>query len=281
MKDGTSSRTAEIVCAGRAVAHGHTEVARYSDPTAFALLSPEGQRRVERFRAGEPRSLRDEVAYRYLDRQSKLMVVRTVAIDDAIREAAAEQVVILGAGLDGRAWRMAELASVTVYEVDHPDTQRQKRARISALAQQAHEVRFVAVDFTRDSLDDALARAGHDASKKTTWIWEGVVMYLTPEQVRATLAVIAKRSAPRSRLALLYHRPQPILFFVGPILRWIGEPLRSRWQPEAMKALLDARGFDVVRDDDMASLGAALGGDVAAANVPMKHLRLAIAHRRG
>ncbi len=37
------------------------------------------------------------------------------------------QVVILGAGLDTRAWRMPGLDGVTVFEVDHPDTQRRKR----------------------------------------------------------------------------------------------------------------------------------------------------------
>jgi O-methyltransferase involved in polyketide biosynthesis len=39
-----------------------------------------------------------------------MMVARTVAIDGAIRTAVSSQVVILGAGLDGRAWRMPELA---------------------------------------------------------------------------------------------------------------------------------------------------------------------------
>jgi Leucine carboxyl methyltransferase len=52
-----------------------------------------------------------------------------VAIDDAIRTAASPQVVILGAGLDGRAWRVSELADAIVFEVDHPDSQRMKRER--------------------------------------------------------------------------------------------------------------------------------------------------------
>ena len=120
-----------------------------------------------------------------------MMVARTVAIDDAVRAATAPQVVILGAGLDGRAWRMPELRDVTVFEVDHPDSQRVKRARVSALEPVARDIRFVPVDFTRDRLDDALAAAGHDATRATTWIWEGVVMYLELSDIDATLSVIA------------------------------------------------------------------------------------------
>ncbi len=73
------------------------------------------------------------------------MVPRTVAIDEALREAVggadgeavgdrgvrrAEQLVVLGAGLDGRPWRMPELAAVAVFEVDHPASQRDKLDRL-------------------------------------------------------------------------------------------------------------------------------------------------------
>ena len=133
-----------------------------------------------------------------------MMVARTVAIDEAVRAAASPQVVILGAGLDGRAWRMPELRDVTVFEVDHPDSQREKRARAAALQRIAREVRFVPVDFTRDRLDDALAAAGHDPTRPTTWVWEGVVMYLERADIEATLAVIQRRSAPASRLVMMY-----------------------------------------------------------------------------
>jgi methyltransferase (TIGR00027 family) len=191
---------------GRAVAHGMTAESRFSDPTAFALLPDDAKAQVERFRSGvEPKGLRDRLGYTYLEKQSKVMVARTVAIDDAVSEAASPQLVILGAGLDGRAWRMPELGKTTVFEVDHPDTQREKRERVVALSQVARDVRFTPVDFTRDNLDDALAAAGHDQALVTTWLWEGVVMYLTPADIEATLAVIRRRSASGSRLIIVYH----------------------------------------------------------------------------
>src|SRR4051812_14609695 len=186
MKPGEGSQTAIWVCMARAYAHGRT-IARFSDPTALALLPDDARAKVEQVRAGTP--LQDPAEGMMLEARTPMMIARTIEIDDAIRAAAHPQVVILGAGLDGRAWRMPELHDAIVYEVDHPDTQREKRARVAALTQMAREVRFAAVDFTRDSLGDALAAAGHDVARLTTWIWEGVVMYLTLAEIEASLDV--------------------------------------------------------------------------------------------
>src|SRR5436190_24068470 len=99
---------------GRAIAHGRTAVA-FSDPTAMALLSAEQQAEVERIRQGpRPKQWRARFRYEHLMRESQMMVARTVAIDADLRKAAVPQVVILGAGLDGRAWRMRELGGAVV-----------------------------------------------------------------------------------------------------------------------------------------------------------------------
>jgi methyltransferase (TIGR00027 family) len=265
---------------GRAAAHGATKVTRFSDPTAMALLPDEARVRVERLRAGAaPKGLREHVLRAYLQKQAHVMVARTVAIDDAVRAAASPQLVILGAGLDGRAWRMPELRDVVVFEVDHPDSQRDKRARVGALSPCARDIRFVPVDFERDRLDDALAQAGHDPARPTTWIWEGVVMYLTPADVAATLAVIARRSAAQSRLVVLYHSPALMVRVVGLVVRRLGEPLRSSFTAEAMRALLAAHGFRVVADEDIHHIGAALSEDVGRTTKRAKHLRVVIAER--
>lgn len=280
MKPGHGSRTAVLVAMGRALAHGRTAVARYADPTALDLLPDDARATVERIRAGAPPAgLRARFRHAYLDRQAKGMIARTVAIDDAVRDAASPQLVILGAGLDGRAFRMPELRDAVVFEVDHPDSQRDKRARVASLAPAAREIRFVPVDFTRDDLDTALAQAGHDPTRPTTWIWEGVVMYLTPADVEATLAIIERRSAPASRLIVLYHSPSIMLLVIGAFVSRLGEPLRSTFTIDAMRALLDRRGFRVIRDEDLVSIGAGLSPDLARATRVMKHLRVATADR--
>ncbi len=278
MKPGRASQTAVLVCMGRAVAHGQSG---FSDPTALALLPERARERVERFRAGEvPRGLRGRMMHGYLARQSLNMLARTVAIDEAIAAAATPQLVILGAGLDGRAWRLGALAGATVFEVDHPDTQRDKRARVSALAPVARDIRFVPVDFTKGDLERALDGAGHDRTRPTTWLWEGVVMYLERAAIESTLRVIARRSAPGSALLVLYHAPAWMLYVVRPVVRRLGEPLRSTFKPEAMRALLAAHGFEVASDRSTRELGAAMSAEVAQATRIASHLRLAVAYAR-
>src|SRR5262249_2787888 len=176
MKPGQASQTAVLVCMARAIAHEKALARNFADPTAFELLSEESRRRVIQHREGPPsglRALRARTAYEFMNARAAMMAVRTVFIDEALREAAASQVVILGAGFDGRAWRMPELRDSVVFEIDHPDSQREKRARVGRLTQLAREVKFVPVDFTRDDLSQCLGAAGHDTTLPTTWIWQG------------------------------------------------------------------------------------------------------------
>ena len=280
MREGQASQTAVMVGMGRAVAHLEATVPGFSDPTALALLPEEARARVERYRDGPPpKTMRGRFARKFLERRSQMMAVRTVAIDRAVRESAAPQVVILGAGLDGRAWRMPELHEAVVYEVDHPDTQREKVARAATLERVAREVHFVAVDFTRDQLDEKLAAAGHDPTRPTTWIWEGVVMYLTKAEVEATLQIVARRSAPRSRLIIAYAAPALILPLVRMLVRRVGEPFRSVHTAAEMKALLTAHGFAATRDDDLPGVARTISEPAWRATRGLRHLRIVVAER--
>ena len=278
MKPGRESQTAVLVAAARAAAHGRTAGVDFQDPTALALLPEEARRRVEDFRAGvAPKDQRARMAHAFLDRRAKMMVARTIAIDEAVRAAASPQLVILGAGLDGRAWRMPELRDVTVFEVDHPDSQREKQARAAALQRIAREVRFVPIDFARDRLDDALAAAGHDPARPTTWVWEGVVMYLERADIEATLAVIQRRSGPGSQLVVMYVGRSLLLPVIAFIVRRLGEPLRSLFTPDQMRALLARYGFAVARDEGLPAIAARLSDDLARDTRIMKHMRVATA----
>ncbi len=280
MKPGRESQTAALVGAARAVAHGRTTGVDFQDPTALPLLPAEMRRSVEDFLAGAaPKDLRGRLTHAFLAKRANMMVARTVAIDEAVRAAGAPQVVILGAGLDGRAWRMPELRDATVFEVDHPDSQREKQARAAALQRVAREVRFVPVDFTRDRLDDALSVAGHDPARPTTWVWEGVVMYLEQADIEATLAVIRGRSAPGSLLVVMYLSRSLLLPMVGLLVRRLGEPLRSLFTPDQMRALLGRYGFAVARDEALPAIAARLSADLARHARMMKHVRIATANR--
>ncbi|WP_221323592.1 class I SAM-dependent methyltransferase [Actinoplanes sp. L3-i22] len=286
MPEYRASQTAVLVCQGRAVAHERRLPGRYADPTAMVLLRDDERAAVERVLAGAlPADWNDRMAYEMVLRCGEMLVPRTVAIDDAIRERPAGQVVILGAGLDGRAWRMPDLADAAVYEVDQPASQQDKRDRATAL--KGTPPTFVPVDFARDRLGDALAGAGHRAAEPTTWVWEGVVPYLTAAQVTGMVQQIAALSAAGSRLIVNYQEHSVAARFGRLIARamarpggrsnpWAAEPWLSTWTPASMGGLLRRHGFTVLRDDDLRTVAAGLK-EVAPDRMSFRSGRVAVA----
>lgn len=268
--DSKASRTAVLVCQARAVADGHLAPQRFADPTAAQLLRDTERDAVTRARdSTQPSTARERVEWELLRATAEVLVPRSIAIDDAARERRHSQVVILGAGLDGRAWRMPELADATVFEVDHPASQDDKRQRSAELTPVTQDLRFVPVDFARDALDTGLAEAGHDPAVPTTWIWEGVVSYLDRSDVLATMDVVRRLSAPGSRLIINYQAPSKsaaigrfVLGAFSTLTRqdnfWAGEPTRSTWTSVDMGAVLAEHGFEVVSDEDLLTLIRAL-----------------------
>jgi methyltransferase (TIGR00027 family) len=133
-------------------------------------------------------------------------VMRTRYIDDVVTvhtTLGVDQVVILGAGFDTRAYRLSSLSGATVFEVDLPAIQELKRTRLRGVTPTAREVRFVPVDLGRDSVSDALAAAGLDVTRRVVFVWEGVTQYLTEDAVRSTLSYVGS-AAPESAIVLTY-----------------------------------------------------------------------------
>ncbi len=132
-------------------------------------------------------------------------IMRVKFIDEIVLDAAAaglDELILLGAGLDSRPYRLAEqLRGVRVIEVDHPASQASKRARVRRLlGHDPDHVRFVAVDFTRDDLDGALAAAGHERSAMTLFIWSGVSFYLPEEAVAEVLSWVGAHGNPNTAI---------------------------------------------------------------------------------
>jgi methyltransferase (TIGR00027 family) len=279
MKEGQVSRTAVRVAMGRALADRLRLTPRFVDPVALAWLPEPERRRVLSFPGAPPRAFRERMRYGEALAGANMMAARSVEVDDAVRATKTEQLVILGAGHDTRAWRMEELSGATVFEVDHPDTQKDKRARVGDRAPKARALHFVPVDFTRDSLDEALARAGHDPARTTTWIWEGVVMYLTRRDIESTLRVIEKRSALESRLVIVYSAPALILLILAPAVKRMGEPLRSVFRPRGMSTMLARHGFRATRDVGVADIASSMSLRLPAGGLTARHLRVVTAER--
>ena len=129
-------------------------------------------------------------------------------VDDKLDESLGDidAVVILGAGLDTRGYRLARRTDIPVYEVDLPVNIERKRAVVRrALGKQPASLRLVPMDFERDNLAAVLAEHGYRTDYRTFFIWEGVTQYLTADAVRATLGQLLG-AAPGSRLVFTYIR---------------------------------------------------------------------------
>ena len=183
-----------------------------------------------------------------------LVALRTRFFDDAwhtAHAASTRQLVLLGAGLDGRAFRLDDISDSIVFEVDHPSTQAVKRERARSLWSKAMRHIYVPVDFERDDLGTALVAAGHATDQRTFWLWEGVTPYLTPKAQITTMLALAARSAPGSRLAMTYVEPeptQPRIFDIRTMVRFFGEPFRGEMTRAMAADRLSLAGLRVVED---------------------------------
>ena len=274
MEPGQASRTAVLVCQARAAADDRVALGRFADPFAAQLLRPDELLPVEQVREGaSPEQAQQRLAYEAVRACVEVVVPRTVTIDDAVRTAAHDQVVIVGAGLDTRPWRLTALRDAAVYVVDLPASLDDRRERSRALeegAERPSTLEYLALDLSREDLGEGLARTSHDPTAPTTWVWEGVVPYLTALQVESTVSTLASRSASGSTLVINYQAPSWRAGAGRTLMRVVArltsapdalaeEPWQSAWTPSRMQALLARHGFSLESDEDLLVLAQRLG----------------------
>lgn len=197
----------------------------------------------------------------------EFLAARERYIDDYLEtclDEGLDQLVILGAGFDARAYRFEALkAGMKAFEVDHPATQAVKLKKVMAIfgAPPPH-VTYVAVDFNRENLADRLFASGYDEGRKTLFIWQGVTPYLTPEAVDGTLAFVAGHSGPGSRIIFDY---MDATLLSGPprrgeirnmrrYRRLSGEGLVFGVPIASIQTFLEERGFTQVKNADHVAL---------------------------
>ena len=133
---------------------------------------------------------------------SAMIGARCEFLDKAMSDYVSEgdQVVILGAGWDTRAYGLLKGQNAMVFEVDAPATQAVKLAAIEKTGLDASHVTFVSCDFNRQSWLEALQNHGFDPTKRTFILWEGVTMYLEEHAIQSTLRSVSTLPAG-SRIA--------------------------------------------------------------------------------
>lgn len=255
MRDNEPSQTAMGTAAMRAAHRRHDNPIVFDDPLAEALTSEEFRAQLE---AGEAMAMYERLG---LMRVFTGVVGRARFVEDCLEAALAagtRQYVLLGAGLDTFAWRRVDLADrLRVIEVDHPATQNYKRDRLAALdiAEPAN-LELLAIDFERETLDDALSRSGFDPSATTFFSWMGVVNYLTRENTLATIESVVRCSPPGSRLVfdfpisvgLLAEDGRAISRTVEEGTAALGEQRKATHDPAELRRDVEARGFRCLQE---------------------------------
>jgi methyltransferase (TIGR00027 family) len=148
-------------------------------------------------------------------------------------ESGIRQAVILAAGLDSRAYRLAWPSGTVVYEIDLPKVLDYKT---ETLAKQGADPtttrRAVPVDLRHD-WPKALRGEGFDPTQPTAWLAEGLLPFLPADAQEAMFASIDKLSAAGSRVAVE-------VFGVEPDQR---KEVGAKWAQ--LRAAREKRGEDV------------------------------------
>jgi methyltransferase (TIGR00027 family) len=132
------------------------------------------------------------------------VAVRTRFLDEVVKNAVADgvgQVVIVGAGLDSRAYRLGLPRDVTVFEVDHADVLSMKQRLLDEIEMISTCRRLVVVaDLVDDDWAALLADTGWASARATLWIVEGLLVYLTHDERSRLLKRLTASSGPGSVL---------------------------------------------------------------------------------
>lgn len=165
------------------------------------------------------------ITLHYILRKRHVEDITQKAIEDGVT-----QVVMLGAGFDTLSWRFhKKYSEVNFIEIDHPATQKAKT--VGLVKDKGPNIHFLSVDFAHQTLETELNNfAEFKPERKTLFICEGVMMYLSQESVDILFksirdlsgvgtqflysALEPKDSVKNTIPGLLYHH-----------LKFIGEPI--------------------------------------------------------
>ncbi len=260
MNRNSSSKMAELIALHRVAESRKPEGERICyDPYAVHFVDPE----TLALAASNPEKAKAMSEYyeRLFPGLANSIRARVRYFDDFVKSSVDEgldQLVILGAGYDTRAYRIEGLKSnIRVFEVDHQDTQSVKIEKVKEIfGALPDHVTYVPVDFEIENLGEKLVAQGYDRSLKTLFLMEGLVMYIPPEAVDEILSFIAKNSGKGSAILFDYY-PESIVegtceLEVGKnIFDYTfqqGEPLKFGIKEGMVESFLAERGFSRAKD---------------------------------
>jgi methyltransferase (TIGR00027 family) len=229
-----------------------------ADPVILRLL---GQTTVDEIRANAEWRMNERfAAFR------GHIILRNRYAEDCLQaavERGGRQYVLLGAGYDTFAYRQPTWAKeLTIFEVDHPASQAAKR-KLLAAAEIAlpGNLRFAAVNFEFDPLQQGLQAARFDFTRPAFFSCLGVLVYLDEAAIAALFEFVGSM-ARGSELVFTFSQPDSALderemesrAKINSKVNEMGEPWRSYFEPEQLREMLLGAGFS---DVDFLTPGAA------------------------
>ena len=182
------------------------------------------------------------------------VVLRSRYTEDRLKASMARglgQYIIVGAGFDTFVLRQPDWAArLSIVEIDHPDTQRLKKEKISdSKIRVPGNVYFAEIDFEKESLAEGLTRNGIRKDIPTFFSWLGVTMYLTESAIDATLKCMAKFPTGSEAVITFRERssnPSLVSNRIENRVMEIGEPFVSSFALDQFKDKLRKAGFTTV-----------------------------------
>ena len=171
----------------------------FDDPFAAKLAGAE----LPAFKKRLQKKYGTENLNQYQRKYSRFVAIRTRFFDDFLISLGQQvhQVVILGAGMDARAFRLKWPPNTHVYEIDRAQVIERKNALLVDEIPRCDR-NTIAIDLkqpTQAWVEELIAE-GYQATMPSVWLMEGLLMYLNAADVDNLLKTISRFTIPGSYL---------------------------------------------------------------------------------
>lgn len=167
----------------------------FNDPFAGALAGPQGDELISWMEAISPGAA-----------DIPAILIRTRFFDDALErivgQSGVDQIVLLAAGMDTRAFRLSLPPGSTLFELDQTEILNLKAARLAELGARPRCRRVTIPADLNGDWSTSLCESGFDRSRPAVWLVEGLALYLTDTQVHQLLATLSELAVSGSWLCV-------------------------------------------------------------------------------
>ncbi len=189
---------------------------------------------------------------KYEDKGTPMVAVRTRFFDDFLVSNLRDikQIVILGAGMDTRAFRLPLSSETHIYELDRPEVLEYKASVLGDNKSKCHH-HLIGIDI-KENWSEQLIASGYQVELPCIWLMEGFLYYLSEKEVNELLTTITQLSAQQSLLCADLINS----YFVSNST----EALSQKWKygcddPEKFLSTYDWQASTIQAGDDEANYG--------------------------